>query len=165
MVAFVSLLIYGAAAAWRGRRRPRLIAVRRLAHGLRAALCLGGAMGVLLAAVGVTAYATVPERLRVAAAKWTPRVWQTHLEDILSRPGIAPEPESSGSINCWVSGTPGPRRTRRLQHLRQAAAFPWHSARTRTNLGSVFFALDRFDDAIEQSPKGIGTRSLLRGGP
>ena len=153
MAAFYGLLIYGVASAWLARRRPRLV-TPQMFRGLGPALCLGGATGLLLAAVAGTVYATVPARFRTATKNWTPRDWETHLEDVISRPGVAAEVLAGIHKDLGQLYAPAEPRTA-LEHYRKAAAFPSHSAPFHAELGSDFLAVGQLDAAIEQCQKAL----------
>ena len=132
----------------------RGLEARAARRGLRAALCLGGMLGLLLGAVAASVYATTPARFRIATKNWTPRDWETHLEDAISRPGVAPE-ELAGihkALGQWYAPAE-PRAA--LEHYRKAAAFPSHSAEFRCDLGNAFFGLGHLDEAVEQCEKAL----------
>ncbi len=148
IVAFLGLSVYGVASTWRARRRPRLV-TRQMIHGMGPAVCLGGLLGLLFAAVAAAAYATMPARFLIATQNWTPRDWETHLEDVISRPGVAPEvlADIHRSLGRWYA--PAEPRIA-LEHYRKAAAFQSNSAEFRADLGNAFLGLRQFGEAVEQ---------------
>ena len=90
LAAYLGLLVYGIASfcrAWGGWRS----AVRRTAHGAWAPLGLGAALCALLGGVLATALLTLPGRMLRSPDQWTDETWTTHFENVLSRPGVAPE--------------------------------------------------------------------------
>ena len=153
IVAFYGLLIYGVASTWLARRQPRSVAPQTVC-GLRATLCLGGLMGLLLGAVATTVYATVPARLRIATKNWSPRDWETHLEDVISRPGVAPEVLAGIHKDLGQLYAAAEPRTA-LEHYRKAAAFPSPSAQFHADLGDAFLAIGQFDEAIQQCQRAL----------
>jgi tetratricopeptide (TPR) repeat protein len=118
------------------------------------ALGLGATLVVMLAAVLATAYGTVPGRFRKATAKWTSLDWTTHLEDVLSRPGVAPRPcaEIHEALAQLYAATQPPVA---LRHCREAAAIGFGSAQFYTDLGRTFYDLGKLDDAIRQWQKAL----------
>ena len=163
LVVFLGLFAYGIVFSWRAWR-GRTPAVGRTPHGVWAVLCLGGALGALLGAVLAAAYLTVPRRMRISPHEWTSKDWITHLEDVLSRPGIAPA--IGADIHQALCAVLRPDSTAR--HPRTFAqgdsrggrfgALPLHAGRHLFCARSV----RRSDRA---SPKGIGARSAICGSP
>jgi tetratricopeptide (TPR) repeat protein len=153
MAAFYCLAIYGAAPLGRARRRPRLVALPTV-RGLRGALCLGGVIGLLFGSVAATVYATVPARLLVAAKNWTPQDWKTHLEDLISRPGIAADVLAVIHEELGQLYVPTEPRIA-LEHYRKAAALEPHSEEFCTDLGNAFFGLRHFEEAVDQYEKAL----------
>ncbi len=144
-----------------GRGAGQDLSRRRWSRGLRPRFALAAVIGLLLAAVAATVYATVPARFRIATKNWTPQDWETHLEDVISRPGVAPggAADIHQSLGRWYA--PAEPRIA-LEHYRKAAAFPSHSAQFRVDLGNAFLSLGHFDEAVEQCQKAL---ELEPGGP
>ena len=156
MIAFYGLLIYGVTSAWLARAAASgraANAPRPPRHAL-----LGGLIGLLLCAVAASVYATVPARLRIATKNWTPRDWETHLEDVISRPGVAPEVLAGIHRDLGQLYAAAEPRTA-LEHYRKAAAFPSPFGAVPRRLGrrlSCHRPARRSDRTV---PKGVGTRS------
>ena len=147
MAAFGGLLIYGVASASREWTLSPLPSP--LSPFPWSALWLGGTMGACLAAVAAAVHFTVPERFRTSPIAWTAPVWRSHLEDVASRPGIAPA-ESVELHKAIARSYAATQPAVAAEHLRKAAAAAPRSLRVRTELGNAFFALGRLDDAIGQ---------------
>ena len=146
-----------------GAARPRLV-TRQMIHGMGPAVCLGGLLGLLFAAVAAAAYATMPARFLIATQDWTPRDWETHLEDVISRPGVAPGSARRHSPVAGRSYAPAEPRIA-LEHYRKAAAFQSNSAEFRADLANAFLAIGQFRRSDRAMPRGVGAQSPLLRGP
>ena len=148
LAAFLGLFVYGIVFSWRAWR-GQAPAAERTPHGVWASLYLGGVFGTLFGGVLAAVYLTLPGRLLMSPSEWTRNDWTTHLEDVISRPGVAPEELANihQALGRWY--TPADPRIA-LEHYRKAAAFESHSAQVRVDLGNAFFALGHFDEAAQQ---------------
>ena len=153
MLVFLGLLVYAAALAWRGSRKT----VARSSGGsspLGSLLGVGGPLGLLFGAVAAAVYATAPTRFWTGSEHWSREVCERHLEDAISRPGVAPEvlAEAHQKLGRMYAPTdPGAA----LEHFRNAAACQSCSAASYAELGDAFVRLGHFDDAIQQCQKAL----------
>ncbi len=169
-VAFLCLAVYGLAAAWLWRRRPKLITGPMLDR-LWPTARLGALLAILLGSVVAAAWATVPSGLRKTASQWGQRdsaeccdALIAQLERVVqTAPGSA---EAHNKLGIALDGRG--RAEDAIAEFQRALAIAPGDTSSRANLGACLATLGRFEEAIAQlqkavagEPKNVTTRLSL----
>jgi hypothetical protein len=106
VAAFLCLVFYGVALAWRAASRS---AFRGMADQVWPILRWGGAAGAILGVVLLVVCDTSPIRIWKKPSSWTRQDWIVHFEDMVGRDGVSPNLRASlhrGLARCYATIDP-----------------------------------------------------------